>query len=185
MKYHNVSDESLAEFKRISDEEGITYESDLEMKDSAQRLVSLFDLLIEMDMEERARKKRLEVEPDGYALEGKGRSCSLCGCCVYEGDGWYDKWGFKCHACQNAVNKHIVPGSMCRDYDNEKCITVSSLSWKTDLKYQTIMKLVRQGKIKVRQIPHGAAIILRKENPNISDILNEEIELQAKKKASR
>lgn len=148
-------------------------------------MVDFVSVLVDIDMEERKRKARLEKEPEGFSMAGEGHNCSLCKRSVYGEDGWYDKWGFKCPECQNAVNKHIIPGSLCRDYDNEKCITVSTLSWRTNLKYQTIMKLVRQGKIKVRQIPHGATMILRKENPNISDVLNEEMKLQADKRASR
>ena len=57
MKYHDISDKSLEEFKKISDEKGITYESELETKQSAQRLVSFVSLLIEMDMAQKALKK--------------------------------------------------------------------------------------------------------------------------------
>lgn len=185
MGVHKISDEHLAEFKRLCEEKGIKYETDAEYERSARHLVDFVKVLVDIDMEERKRKARLEKELKGFSMDGEGRSCSLCKRSVYGEEGWYDKWGFKCPECQKAINKHIIPGSMCRDYDNEKCITVSDLSWKTDLKHQTIMKLVRQGKIKVRQIPKGATMILRKENPDISDVLNEEIKLQAEKKASR
>lgn len=185
MGIHKISDKHLAEFKQLCEEKGIKYETEYEYEQAAQNLVDFVSVLVDIDMEERKRKARLEKEPKGFSMAGEGRNCSLCKRSVYGEDGWYDKWGFKCPECQNAVNKHIIPGSMCRDYDNEKCITVSTLSWKTELKYQTIMKLVRQGKIKVRQIPKGATMILRKENPEISDVLNEEMKLQAEKKASR
>lgn len=185
MRYHKISDKHFAEFKAICEKEGIKYETEAEYRDTAQNLIGLVDVLMQSDFEERQRKARLEKEPKGFAMAGEGRNCSLCKRTVYNEDGWYDKWGFKCPACQNAVNKHIIPGSVCRDYDDEKCITVSTLSWKTNLKHRTIMKLARQGKIKVRQIPKGAIMILRKENPNISDVLNEEIKLQAEKKTSR
>lgn len=185
MGIHKISDEHLAEFKKLCEEKGIKYETDAEYERSARHLVDFVKVLVDIDMEERKRKARLEKEPKGFSMDGEGRSCALCKRSVYGEYGWYDKWGFKCPECQNAVNKHIIPGSMCRDYDNERCITVSDLSWKTDLKHQTIMKLVRQDKIKVRQIPKGATMILRKENPDISNVLNEEIKLQAEKKVSR
>lgn len=184
MGIHKISDKHLAEFKQLCEEKGIKYETEYEYEQAAQNLVDFVSVLVDIDMEERKRKARLENEPKGFSMTGEGRNCSLCKRSVYGEDGWYDKWGFKCPECQNAVDKHIIPGSMCRDYDNEKCITVSTLSWKTNLKYQTIMKLVRQDKIKVRQVPKGATIILRKENPNILDILNEELKLQAEKKAN-
>ena len=182
MKYHKMSDKHFAEFKAICEKEGIKYETEAECRDAEQNLIGLVDVLIQSEFEERQRKARLEKEPKGFAMAGEGRNCSLCKQTVYNKDGWYDKWGFKCPACQNAVSKRIVPGSLCRDHDNEKYITESSLAWKTDLHTQTIRKLIRQGKIKARQIPKGASIILRKDNPNISDILGEEMELQASKR---
>ena len=97
--------------------------------------------------------QRLETEPKGFAMAGDGRNCSLCGRGVYEGDGWYDKWGFKCMGCQKAADKRIVPGSMRGDWEHKKCITDPTLSYTTGLHIQTIRKLIRQGKIRVRRIP--------------------------------
>lgn len=184
MKYHNISDESLAEFKKISDEKGIKYESELEMKESAQNLVGLVDLLIEMDMAQRALKKRLETEPKGFSMEGEGRNCSLCGQMVYGTAGWYDKWGFKCMNCQDAVNKKKIPGSLCGDYDHKKYVTDSTLSWKSGLHIQKIRKLIRQGKIKARQIPKGPFLILRKDNPELISVIEAEVSSRAEKLGS-
>ena len=103
-----------------------------------------------------------ETEPKGFALEGKGRNCSLCGQSVYESGGWYDKWGFKCMNCQDAVNRKRIPGSLCGDYDHKKYVTESYLSYITGLHHRTIRKLIKQGKIKIRKIPNGPALILRK-----------------------
>lgn len=185
MTYHQISDKSLKEFKELSDEKGITYESDAEMERQAHALVDYVDILITMDQEEKARKKRLETEPKGYALEGKGRNCSLCGRGIYEGDGWYDKWGFKCMNCQDAVNKKKIPGSLCGDWDHKKCITDTSLSYRADMHTQTIRKLIRQGKIKARQIPNGPFVILRKDNPNLMDVIEAEKTLKANSKSMR
>lgn len=175
MHHHNVSDKSLKEFKELCEKEGIKYETEAEYRSAANNLVNLVDLLIEMDMAQRALKKRLETEPKGFALEGKGRNCSLCRHTVYEGDGWYDKWGFKCMNCQDAVNKRKIPGSLCGDWDNEKCITESDLAWKAKLHPQTVRKLIRQGKIKARQIPKGPHLILRKDNPHIAKVIDMEL----------
>lgn len=174
MHHHNVSDKSLKEFKELCEKEGIKYETEAEYRSAANNLVNLVDLLIEMDMAQRALKKRLETEPKGFALKGKGRNCSLCGRGVYEGDGWYDKWGFKCMNCQDAVNKKKIPGSLCGDWDHKKYVTDSTLSWKTDLHIQTIRKLIRRGDIKARQIPNGPYLILRKDNPKLITIIEKE-----------
>lgn len=171
----HLNDKDYEEFKKISEKEGVTYDSDFEMRQSADNLIGFFNILIEMDQAERSRKNRLESEPKGYSLAGEGRNCSLCGRGVYESDGWYDKWGFKCTDCQNAVDKKIIPGSMCGDYDHKKCITDSSLSYKTGLHTQTIRKLIRNGKIKARRIPNGPYLILRKDNPKLKDVVSEEL----------
>ncbi len=105
------------------------------------------DTLVEIDLEERQRKQRLEKEPKGFALEGKGRNCSLCGRGVYDGDGWYDKGGFKCMNCQDAVNKKKIPGSLCGDWDHAKAIPDTTLAMKLNVKVSQIRKLIRDGKI--------------------------------------
>jgi len=179
MTYHEISEKHLKEFKAICEEKGITYETEAEYRDAANNLVGFLDILIQSDMEERGRKERLKAEPKGFALEGKGRNCSLCGHSVYEGDGWYDKWGFKCMNCQDAVDKKKIPGSLCGDWDHKKCITDSTLSWKAGLHMQTIRKLIRNGKIKGRQIPNGPYLILRKDNPNLIDVID--VEIKARK----
>lgn len=172
--HHNVSDKSLKEFKELCEKEGIKYETEEEYRSAANNLVNFVDTLVEIDMEERARKHRLEKEPKGFTLEGKGRNCSLCGRSVYEGDGWYDKWGFKCMNCQDAVNKKKIPGSLCGDWDHKKYVTDSTLSWKSGIHIQTIRKLIRRGEIKARQIPNGPYLILKKDNHDLVKIIRKE-----------
>lgn len=184
MKYYDISDKHFAEFKALCEEKGIKYETEAEYRQAAQNLLGYVDTLVQMDFEERERKARLEKEPKGFAVPGEGRNCSLCRRSVYDTDGWYDKWGFKCMNCQNAINKRKIPGSLCGDWDHEKCITDSDLAWKTKLHAQTIKKLIRQGKIKAREIPKGPYMILRKDNPNLLDVLDAEIKLQAGKAKS-
>lgn len=181
MHVSNISDKSLKEFKELCEKEGIKYETELEYKQSAMNLVNFVGTLVEIDMAERERKHRLIKEPKGFELEGKGRSCSLCGRSVYEGYGWYDKWGFKCTNCQDAVNKRKIPGSLCRDWDHKKSIPDTTLAWKSGLHAQTIRKLIRNGKIKARPIPNGPFMILRKDNPNIAEVLENERTLREEK----
>jgi hypothetical protein len=174
MRVHNISDKSLKDFKDLCEKQGIHYKTEAEYKAAATNLVSLVGTLVEIDQEERQRKQRLVKESKGFTLEGSGRNCSLCGRSVYEGSGWYDKWGFKCMNCQDAVNKKKIPGSLCRDWDNEKYVTDSDLSMKVDMHIQAIRKLIRRGKITARQIPNGPYLILRKDNPNLLDIIDKE-----------
>lgn len=144
--------------------------SDEEIK----RLASYIDVLIQIDMKEKARYSRLEQEPMGFALAGEGRNCSLCERGVYD-DGWFDKWGFKCSNCQDAVNKRKIPGSLCRDHDHAKAIPDTILAMKLDVKVNQIRKLIREGKIFARPIPRGPNMILRKDNPMLLHTLNHEL----------
>lgn len=171
-----LSDETYEEFKKISDEKGITYESAFEMQRQADNLVELVRLLINSEQEELKRKQRLETEPEGYSMAGDGRGCSLCQQMVYGTDGWYDKWGFKCMNCQDAVNKKKIPGSLCGDYDHKKYVTDSALAYKSGLHIQTIRKLIRRGDIKARQVPKGPFLILRKDNPDLIVAIQNEVE---------
>lgn len=181
MTNNDISDKTFKEFKETCEKKGIKYDTDEEYQEALRNLVGYVEILVEMDMKQRAFKKRLETEPKGYALEGNGRNCSLCSRGIYDGDGWYDKWGFKCMNCQGAINKKKIPGSLCGDYGHKKCISDISLSYKAKLHTQTIRKLIRNGSIKARQIPNGPFIILRKDNPNLKEILEKERQLQSDK----
>ncbi len=105
-------------------------------------------------------------------MAGEGRDCGLCGMSVWDkADGWFDKWGFKCRNCQYAVNKRRVPASLCRDYKHEKAIPDTTLATKLGVKVHTLRKYIREGKVVGRRIPNGPYMILRKDNPNLSESL--------------
>lgn len=169
-----LTDKQLDEFIAISEKEGIKYKTRAEAQDSAQNLVQLCDIVLKMGIEEDTRQKRLKKEPKGFAISGEGRTCLVCRNHISE-DMWYDKWGQKCMACQEAVNKKIVPGYICKDDKNEKHITASNLSYKTRVKAQIIKKLVREDKLKPRIVKgNGTMVFLRKENPDILEIIEQE-----------
>lgn len=78
-----LSQKAYDDFKQISDKNGITYTSDLEMKQSADNLVRFVGLMVELDAEHRGWEQRLEKEPKGFSIPSKGRNCSLCRTGVY------------------------------------------------------------------------------------------------------
>lgn len=180
MRHYDISDQALEKFKELCKKRSIKYKNEMEYKESAQNLLRFVGTLVEIDMEERKRKNRLKKEPKGFALEGQGRTCSLCRNSANEGDGWYDKWGFKCMNCQDAVNKKKIPGSLCSDWDHKRCVTDSILATKAGLHTQTIRKLIRNKKIKAQQIPKGPFLILRKDNPNLMNVIDAEKAEQAR-----
>jgi hypothetical protein len=166
-----LQDKDYEEFKRISDKEGITYNSDAVMKESADNLIQFVDLALKLSREQLGWKKRLEAEPKGFAMDSEGRSCGLCSSSVF-GQIWYDKWGLSCMNCHEAYVKHIIPGYAIKDHEHEKSVTASTLACKFGLHNQTIMKLVRHGELKARQVPGGPTVFLRRENPDIAKVLS-------------
>ena len=72
-----------------------------------RRLVDYFSLLIEIDQQEKTLYAKLKDLPKGFAMNGEGQECGLCFMPVYHIPGWFDKWGFKCSNCQDAVNKPL------------------------------------------------------------------------------
>jgi hypothetical protein len=182
MTYHQINDKDLDEFIKISDKEGHKYETREGARDAASNLVGFFDILIQMDMEERRKNDRLKDEPDGFAFPGEGRGCSLCSRHI-SGDMWWDKWGQKCMDCHDAFKKKIIPGYCFKDHNNEKHITISKILWKFDIPIQTLKKMVREGEIKVRTVKgNGTMVVLRKENPSLGDVLRKEkIELEKRR----
>lgn len=136
------------------------------------RLVDFMDILIQIDQQEKARFDRLSDEPNGFAMAGEGRDCGLCGMTVWgETGGWFDKWGFKCLDCQGAVNKRKIAGSFCGDYSHKRSIPDTALAMKLGVSVHKIRKLIREGKIVGRRITGGPYMILRKDNPNLKEVL--------------
>ncbi len=157
-----------------------------EMSDEARdNLVRFFDTLIEMDQKQKALYSRLKKEPEGFPMSGDGRNCGLCGRHIWEEDGWFDKWGFKCLTCKDAINKRKIPGSLCGDYKHERSIPDTDLAMKTGIHIQVLRKYIREGKIKGRKIPNGPYMILRKDNPNILDVIKAEQALKTNSKSTK
>lgn len=176
MTYRTVitpTEEDIKKFKAICEKEGIKYDTEAEYRDAAQNLLNFAALAYDMAKEDLLRKKRLDKEPKGFEMDGNGRLCWLCSNAPDKI--WYDKWGMKCLDCQTALDKKIIPGYVFKDRDNEKHVTASRLAWKFDIGIQTVKKLLRQGKLKAREIPgNGTLVFLRKDNPNIVEVLETE-----------
>ena len=146
--------------------------------DERRRLVDYFSLLIEIDQQEKARYAKLKDSPKGYPMDGEGRQCGLCFKSVFDTPGWFDKLGFKCSNCQDAVNKRKIPGSLCGDYRHEKSIPDTMLASKLNISVRTIRKKIKDGEITGRRIPSGPYMILRKDNQNLMDIIQTETATQ-------
>lgn len=169
-----VSPKALEEFKQIFKKEyNKEFKSDTEAQEAAQNLLGFFEVLYDVAQREAIRKKRLEKEPKGFHLEedGKFYSCLLCHETISGKSGWWDELGQKCLNCQRAVNNKIIPKSVFKNRDSWYA------DWEIKSKFgihpSTVRKLVREGKLKPRNITtkNGAIcfqLFLLKENKNFT-----------------
>lgn len=167
-----LTDKQFAEFKALCAKHNIVYKTDMEYRQSAMSLIRLVKVLHDGAYEEFLRQEQLKKEPQGFAVPSKGRTCSLCRQSVY-GEVWYDKWGMRCMNCQAAYKRRIIPGYVFKDSDNHRYITGEELHSKLGVHPQTVLKLVRDGKLKPRTVPHGPMVFLKRDNPNLPDVIEE------------
>lgn len=118
-------------------------------------------------MEDKIKENKLKENPKGFNLEGNGQyTCPICGRSTVANEMWYDKYGQKCTTCQKAIDKKIIPGSVCKNKDSWYSTWEFEHYFK--IKTPTVNKLVRQSIIKGRVIPEiNCSIFLIKDNANV------------------
>lgn len=148
-----ISDERIKEFQEIYKKEygkELTWE---EAAEGARSLLGLAQIAYDSYREDCFRKRKLKDHPKGFHLDdGEIYSCRICRESISNGRTWWDEGGIKCLHCQKALDKKIIPKSVCK---NDKSWYAT---WEFDyyfkIKSPTVRKLVRQGKLKSRIIPN-------------------------------
>lgn len=166
-----LSDERIKEFQEIYKKE---YGKELSWKEAAEgarSLLGLAQIAYDSYKTECLRKRKLKDNPKGFHLDdGKTYSCRICRESISNERTWWDEGGIKCLHCQKALDKKIIPKSVCK---NDKSWYAT---WEFDyyfkIKTPTIQKFVRQGKLKSRIIPgiNGGKhfeLFLIKDNPGV------------------
>ncbi len=112
-------------------------------------LAKVFDLLFKFKVEDDKRKEKLKDFPNGFELEGRGRTCYICKDSNY-GDkpSWYDKYGVKCLVCQYAINQNEIDPELIKS--DEDWYSKYDLESKFNLKTPTIRGWVKKGLLKER-----------------------------------
>ena len=82
--------------------------------------------------------------------DGKTYTCCICREQISNERTWWDESGIKCLHCQNALDKKIIPKSVCKD--NDSWYSLWEFDYYFKIKSPTIKKFVRQGKLKPRII---------------------------------
>jgi hypothetical protein len=166
----SLDGKSIKEFQDIYEKETGKKLSREEAFEGANNLVNLFKVLLELDNKDRQRKLRLKDEPKGFHITSGPYNCPICYNQISDDQTWYDKWGNKCLLCQKAIDKHIIPGSLCRNKDS--WYSIHELDYYFKVKGPTARKLIKQGKLKARVIPseNGGKyfeLLLIKDNPGV------------------
>lgn len=146
-----LSDKAIKEFKDIYKKEYKKELTDAEAREAGERLVGFFDVLLEVAEKDRRRKLKLKDSPKGFPIDDEGTySCFICHESITTVNGWYDKYGLKCLNCQRAVEKKILPPIVFKDRNS--WITNWELKDKLGIHPSTAKKLIREGKLKVRNV---------------------------------
>jgi hypothetical protein len=147
-----ITDPSLQKYKEILERDSKRKWSDDEVREASERLTRFASLLIDIFLEEKKKEKKLEEFPNGYHLEDRDGQyhCRICYRYIEGKDTWYDKYGLKCMDCQRNIDSGVIPGEICKDED----LWFKGWQLKSDLGIhpQTAKKLVREGKLKVREL---------------------------------
>jgi hypothetical protein len=166
----SLSKERIEEFREIFKKEYGKELSWEEAEESAQGLFNLAELTFDIAIKEMRRKNKLKDNPKGFHLTDGTYTCAICGIQIMGDSSWYDKFGVKCMTCQRAVEKRIIPGSLCENKDS--WYSVWELEHYYSLKSPTVRKLVREGKLKARVVPTEdgkpyCSIFLIRDNPGV------------------
>lgn len=141
-----LSEERIEEMKKLLEKHSGKEVTWAEAEEGLRNLVNLVELMWDIWRRDEKRKKRLEAEPDGFALEGS-YSCFICG---HTGDIWYDKYGYSCPPCLAARKKRIIPVAAYRDRNS--WYAMWELEHYLGIKSPTARKMIRQGTLKARVV---------------------------------
>lgn len=107
-------------------------------------------MVVDITFRETAREQKLLEHPNGYHLEGS-HTCPICNKVCKDESSWYDKYGVKCITCQDAINKKIIPPTLCAQ--PESYYSMFDLEHFFNLNGKILRSWIRGGILKARVIP--------------------------------
>lgn len=145
-----LSKEAIEEFKQIFEKKYGKKLSDKEAYESASNLLNFYKALYDCVVKEEIKKEKLKKHPRGFHLDDGIYNCLICYRQVTGKEGWWDLLGPKCLSCQRAIDKKVIPWSVCSDRDS--WYAMWELNSKFSIKHQAARKMIREGKLKARVI---------------------------------
>mgnify|MGYP001162016461 CR=1 FL=1 len=148
---YQLTQEQVDEFKKIYKEAHGKELTDEEAWEGARSLATLAEIALDAYVEDTQRKQRLKKEQNGYHLDdGKTYTCCVCHDSISGEKTWYDKSGIKCMLCQKAINRRIIPRSVCTD--SNSWVPAWMITRDLGIHSSTIQKYIRTGELRVRNI---------------------------------
>lgn len=144
------TDQQFLEFKKSLEKDHDKELSDEEVQKAIDLVEFLAEVAVDIVMKEAGRNEKLKGCPKGFHLE-EGGTCTVCGEYATGENSWFDKDGIKCIACQQAINKRIIPRSLGKHKDS--FYTAIELDIFFNLKGRILNSFIRQGLLKERAIP--------------------------------
>jgi len=148
----NLSQERIQEFKDLFEKEKGEEITWSEASEGANNLVGFYEILLKCHIEDLKLKEKLKELPDGFNLEGTGRTCAICGNPSTVEGSWYDKYGLKCLICQDSINRKEIPPSLAKN--KESWYSKYDLESSFNLKGPTLTSWIKKGVIKARSITY-------------------------------
>lgn len=124
--------------------------SDHEARKAKEFIDLIAHMVVDITFQEVAREKKLLEHPNGYHLEG-GHTCPICGKVCHDETSWYDKYGVKCITCQSAIDKKIIPPTLCNQ--RESYYSMFDLEHYFNLNGKILRSWIKGGILKARVIP--------------------------------
>lgn len=130
----------------------MTDEQGKKFQDEKWQIEQMGKFVKEWEEKEKVLAEKLEANPNGFILEGVGRTCAICGEGSREDGSWYDQYGLKCLVCQKAIDDGEIPASLAKDKDS--WYRKFDLEYNFNVKGTTLRKWIKDGLLKARTVSH-------------------------------
>ncbi len=149
------SDKYIKEFQEIYKKKHGKELPRKEAMEEARSLLGFVQIIYDSCKEDCIRKHKLKDHPKGFHLDDeKTYSCLICRENISNEQTWWDESGIKCLHCQKALDKKIIPKSVCKD--TKSWYSKREFDYYFKIKSPTIRKFIRQEKLKPRVIKNIA-----------------------------
>lgn len=149
-KAEKKKEERKEELRKLLEKERGHEITDHELFEADLWLTNYAKLMYDFAITDLGRKKKLEENPKGFHLEGKGYTCCVCHNSVSDDQTWYDENSIKCLICQDALDKKVIPPTVASDH--ESWYSMHDFESSFFMKPNAVRRFIKEGLLKPRII---------------------------------